>query len=163
MGRISEETGYSITDSLYLTTIEVLPHECSFELPEDIPHQLDLIFEERGPKPVEGARPELVEGTIHLRGYALPDAQIAPGDVIPLTLYWQADGLTDHSYTLTERRRQAVGPPGKSSWRKSRSPWLPTLHRAFITSPSASTMHPTATGWLLWIVLGKRSPGIRLF
>jgi hypothetical protein len=37
---------------------------------------------------------------IHLRGYALPDAQVAPGDVIPLTLYWQADGPTDRGYTL---------------------------------------------------------------
>jgi hypothetical protein len=71
-------------ESVSLVTTQVLPRERSFELPEDMPHPLDMTFGER----------------IHLRGYALPDAQVAPGDVIPLTLYWQADGPTDRSYTL---------------------------------------------------------------
>ncbi len=71
-------------ESVSLATTKVLPRERSFALPEDMPQRLDLTFGEQ----------------IDLRGYALPDAQVAPGDVIPLTLYWQADGPTDRGYTL---------------------------------------------------------------
>jgi 4-amino-4-deoxy-L-arabinose transferase-like glycosyltransferase len=63
--------------------IQVLPRERSFTLP-DTPHQLDVTF----------------GGQIHLRGYALRPVEIAPGGTIPLTLYLQANGPTDRSYTL---------------------------------------------------------------
>jgi hypothetical protein len=66
-----------------LVTVEILPRERSFTLP-DISHTLDVTFGDR----------------IHLRGYALPRVKIVPGDTIPLTLYLQADGPTDRSYTL---------------------------------------------------------------
>jgi hypothetical protein len=66
-----------------LAPIEISPRARSFALP-DIPHWLDVTF----------------GGRIHLRGYALAPAEVDPGGKIPLTLYLQADGPTDRSYTL---------------------------------------------------------------
>jgi hypothetical protein len=66
-----------------LTTVEVLPRDRSFALP-DIPRRLDVTF----------------RGQIHLLGYGLPSKRAAPGEAIPLTLYFQAEGATDRSYTL---------------------------------------------------------------
>lgn len=67
-----------------MATVEVLPRERSFELPEEIPHPLELTFGEG----------------IHLLGYGLDRTAAAPGETLELTLYWQADGPTDRSYTL---------------------------------------------------------------
>jgi hypothetical protein len=79
-----DESGMAIWQSdLSLTTLDVLPRERSFTLP-DIPHRLDVTFGER----------------IHLRGYDLLPVSVAAGETIPLTLYLQAEGPTDRSYTL---------------------------------------------------------------
>jgi hypothetical protein len=67
-----------------LATVEVLPRECSFTLPDTIPHHLNLTFGE----------------TIHLRGYELDKTEATPGGTLALTLYWQADGPADQDYTL---------------------------------------------------------------
>jgi hypothetical protein len=67
-----------------LATVEVLPRERSFTLPDSIPHRLNLTFGEM----------------IHLRGYGLAEAKAAPGGTLALTLYWQADGPTGRDYTL---------------------------------------------------------------
>jgi hypothetical protein len=80
---LDESGGSGWEQDSSLATVGVLPRERSFTLP-DIPHQLDVTF----------------EGGIHLRGYALPRVEIVPGDTIPLTLYLQAGGPTDRSYTL---------------------------------------------------------------
>jgi hypothetical protein len=79
-----DESGHTIwKPDASLATLEVLPRERSFTLP-DIPQQLEVTFGER----------------IHLRGYALPQMEFVPGATIPLTLYLQAEGATDQSYTL---------------------------------------------------------------
>ncbi len=64
--------------------MEVLGRERSFALPEEIPQRLDLTFGE----------------VIHLRGYKLDTTSATPGETLSLTLYWQADGPTERSYTL---------------------------------------------------------------
>jgi hypothetical protein len=73
--------------------IEVLPRERLFQLPTDIDHPLHLALG-------NGA---------HLQGFDLHSTHIAPGDTLPLTLYWQASGPTDLSYTVFVH---LVGPDG---------------------------------------------------
>jgi hypothetical protein len=67
-----------------LGPVEVLPRDRSFQLPDAISAPLDVAFGEQ----------------IHLLGYDLPRSQVDPGESLPLTLYWQADGPTGRSYTL---------------------------------------------------------------
>jgi 4-amino-4-deoxy-L-arabinose transferase-like glycosyltransferase len=67
-----------------LASLQVVPRERAFVLPKAIPDRLDVTFGEK----------------IHLRGYALLRTEVARGQTLPLTLYWQADGPTDASYTL---------------------------------------------------------------
>ena len=67
-----------------LTAIEILPRDRLFDLPPDITHPLDLTLGH----------------IVHLRGFDLIRAQAVPGDALPLTLYWQADGPTDIDYTI---------------------------------------------------------------
>jgi hypothetical protein len=86
-----------------LTTVEVLPRERSFTLPEEIPHPLELTFGE----------------TIRLRGYALGDTNASPGATFPLTLYWQANGPTERSYTLFVH---LLGPEGRPRGQIDRIP-----------------------------------------
>jgi len=83
--------------------VEVLPRERSFELPEDIPHRLNLAFGE----------------IVHLCGYGLTQAQAAPGGSLLLTLYWQAEGPTDRDYTLFVH---LLGPDGLPHGQVDRSP-----------------------------------------
>jgi hypothetical protein len=78
-----------------LATVRVLPRERSFTLP-DIHPRLDVTFGD----------------SIHLRGYALLPAETVPGETIRLTLYLQADGPTDRSYTLFVH---LLSPDGKLS------------------------------------------------
>ncbi len=73
--------------------IEVLPRERQFQLPADIGHPLHLAL----------------GNSAHLRGFDLHPTHIAPGDALPLTLYWQASGPTDLSYTVFVH---LVGPDG---------------------------------------------------
>lgn len=79
---------------IYLAPIEVMPRERSFALPEEIPQSLDLVF----------------GGSARLLGYRLETTELAPGGDLPLTLYWQADGPTDGSYTLFVH---LLGPDGR--------------------------------------------------
>jgi hypothetical protein len=81
---LDEEGNPLLQRDFALATVDVAPREREFTLPEDIPHQMRVSFGE----------------TIHLRGYAVPRTTVSPGDVIPLTLYWQAEGPTKRSYTL---------------------------------------------------------------
>lgn len=74
-------------------TIEVLHRDRQFDLPEDIDYALDLMLGD----------------TIHLRGFDLDATTGAPGDALPLTLYWQGDGPTDIDYTVFVH---LVGPDG---------------------------------------------------
>jgi hypothetical protein len=73
--------------------IEVLPRERLFQMPADIDYPFHLTLG-------NGA---------HLRGFDLNSTHIAPGDTLPLTLYWQASGPTDLSYTVFVH---LVGPDG---------------------------------------------------
>ncbi len=86
-----------------LTTVEVLPRERSFTLPEEIPHPLELIFGER----------------IRLHGYALDETEASPGEMLPLTLYWQANRPTERSYTLFVH---LLGPEGQPRGQVDRIP-----------------------------------------
>jgi 4-amino-4-deoxy-L-arabinose transferase-like glycosyltransferase len=76
-----------------VSTIEVLHRDRRFDLPDDIGHPLDLTL----------------GNTIHLRGFDLGASEGAPGDTLPLTLYWQGDGPTDIDYTVFVH---LVGPDG---------------------------------------------------
>jgi hypothetical protein len=67
-----------------VTTVEVLPRERLFDLPAEISHPLDLTLGD----------------AVHLRGFDLNQTKAAPGDTLPLTLYWEADGPTDLDYTV---------------------------------------------------------------
>jgi hypothetical protein len=64
--------------------IEVLPREREFRLPDEVQHKVELRFGEN----------------ILLRGYDLTRTEVEPGEMLPLTLYWQAEGPTDRGYTL---------------------------------------------------------------
>ncbi len=77
-----------------LATVNVAPRERAFTLPGDIPHRIDVSFGEM----------------IRLRGFAAPRTSVGPGEAIPLTLYWQADGPTERSYTLFVH---LLGPDGE--------------------------------------------------
>jgi hypothetical protein len=55
------------------------------------------------PLPVEGdvALDALFGEAIRLRGIALEDHDRAPGDILPVTLFWQAEEAIDQSYKIT--------------------------------------------------------------
>jgi hypothetical protein len=76
-----------------LATLEVSPRERTFTVP-DIPHRTDVTF----------------GGTIHLLGHNPLPAELSPGEALPLTLFLQADGPTDVSYTMFVH---LLGPDGK--------------------------------------------------
>jgi 4-amino-4-deoxy-L-arabinose transferase-like glycosyltransferase len=77
-----------------LATVAVVPRERSFTMP-DVSHPLTVTFGER----------------IHLRGYDLPQMEVVPGEAMPLTLYLEADGPTDRSYTLFVHLLSPEGEP----------------------------------------------------
>jgi 4-amino-4-deoxy-L-arabinose transferase-like glycosyltransferase len=81
------------SDDAAIGSIEVLHRDRQFDLPDDIGHPLDLTLGD----------------VIHLRGFDLAATEGAPGDVLPLTLIWQADGPTDIDYTIFVH---LVGPDG---------------------------------------------------
>jgi len=83
--------------------VEVLPRERSFDLPPDIPSPLDLTY----------------GGVARLRGYGLAQKEVAPGEMLQLTLYWQAEGPTDRDYTLFVH---LLGPDGLSYGQVDRVP-----------------------------------------
>jgi hypothetical protein len=76
-----------------LATVQVVGRERRFTLPADIPHQTDIAF----------------GGGIHLRGYGIARETVSPGEPIPLTLYWKAEGPTKRAYTLFVH---LIGPDG---------------------------------------------------
>ncbi|MBN1978372.1 MAG: glycosyltransferase family 39 protein [Anaerolineae bacterium] len=81
--------------------VEVLHRDRQFDLPDDIGHPLDLTLGD----------------VIHLRGFDVSPLPLGegtgvrarPGDALPLTLTWQADGPTDIDYTVFVH---LVGPDG---------------------------------------------------
>lgn len=82
----------------HLTLLTVSPHAREFELPEDIAHPLNLTLGD----------------VVHLRGFDAPDyptLTVTRGDVLTLTLYWQADGPTDLDYSVFVH---LVGPDGQN-------------------------------------------------
>lgn len=83
-----------VTKGVSLASIEVLPRERRFTLPDDIQRRTALRFGEE----------------IHLRGYDIATTEIEPGERLPLTLYWQAEGSTDRGYTLFVH---LLGPDGR--------------------------------------------------
>jgi hypothetical protein len=56
-----------------------------------------------GPLPGEGDLDvdALFGEGMHLRGAALHDRDLAPGDILPVTLLWQAEGAINQSYKIT--------------------------------------------------------------
>jgi hypothetical protein len=80
-------------DDVLLATIEILDRARRFSLPPDIAYPLDVRLGE----------------VVYLRGFDLDVLVARPGDEIPLTLYWQADGPTSLSYTVFVH---LVGPDG---------------------------------------------------
>jgi hypothetical protein len=66
-----------------LGTIEVSQRERTFTVP-DIPHRLEVTF----------------GGTIHLLGHNSLPGEVSPGEALPVTLFLQAGGPTDVSYTV---------------------------------------------------------------
>ena len=93
-----------------LTTVEVLARDRLFELPADIAYPLDLTLGD----------------VVHLRGFgiaplpAVPGVGVLrPGDILDLTLYWQADGPTDLDYTVFVH---LVGPDGRPHGQIDRFP-----------------------------------------
>jgi len=100
------------TEDKELFGIEITSRDRLFELPADISHALDLTL---------GA-------TIHLRGFDLSAVSaegktraviVQPGDTLPLTLYWQADGPTELNYTVFAH---LVGPDGRLHGQSDRFP-----------------------------------------
>ncbi len=81
------------SEDVVLAEVEILARDRLFGLPTDIAYPLDVM---------------LGDG-VHLRGYNLYALSARPGDQLPLTLYWQADGPTDLSYTVFVH---FVGPGG---------------------------------------------------
>jgi len=80
-----DESGQRVRDSdLSLGTITISGRQRLFELPTTVQHP---------------AQAEL-GGQIRFLGYDLPQTEVSPGDVLPLTLYWQALRRMDTSYTV---------------------------------------------------------------
>jgi hypothetical protein len=76
-----------------LARLEILARDRLFTLPSDMAHPLDVTL----------------GSVVHLRGFDIGGLSTAPGDQVPLTLYWQADGPTDLSYSVFVH---LVGPDG---------------------------------------------------
>jgi len=80
-------TGSSVADAISLTEVEIRPRNRSFSFPDEDLHPLQLMFGEH----------------IHLRGYKVDETDVASGDTVPLSLYWQADeeaGAPDRDVSL---------------------------------------------------------------
>jgi hypothetical protein len=65
-------------------TVEIVARDRLFNIPGDIAYPLDVTLGD----------------VVHLRGFDLDVLSVRQGDELPLTLYWQADGPTDLSYTV---------------------------------------------------------------
>jgi 4-amino-4-deoxy-L-arabinose transferase-like glycosyltransferase len=81
------------SEDVVLAEVEILARDRLFSLPGDIAYPLDVTLGD----------------AVHLRGFDLDILSARPGDQLPLTLYWQADGPTDLSYTVFVH---LVGPDG---------------------------------------------------
>jgi len=91
-----------------LGTIEIISPDRQYELPETISSPLDYRLGE----------------SVRLRGLNLTTPQIAPGDQLRFTLYWQADTQPDGIYTAFVH---LVGPDGSIMAQVDRWPGsLPT-------------------------------------
>lgn len=91
--RVTGAAGAAVGE-VALGQLTVLPRERSFALP-DISQPLEVAFGE----------------FVHLRGYELGTAEVAPGGSLSLTLIWQADGPAGRDYTLFVHLLGADGLP----------------------------------------------------
>jgi hypothetical protein len=83
-GTVLDGQGAPVAPPVPLGEIEVVPTDRVFAVPSGIQHRVDANFER----------------TIVLVGYDLPAAQVAPGDALPVTLYWQAMREMRSSYKV---------------------------------------------------------------
>jgi hypothetical protein len=68
------------------------------------------------------------EQGIRLLGYDVPKRELTSGEVLPLRLYWEADGPTDESYHVFAH---AMGPDGRMYGQDDAVPQegaMPTVH-----------------------------------
>ncbi|MCX7683362.1 MAG: glycosyltransferase family 39 protein [Anaerolineae bacterium] len=81
-----------------LAALTLPPRAREFALPEHMTCPVDLVLGD----------------VVHLRGFDMagyPAVTVAPGEVLTLTLYWQADGPTDLDYSVFVH---LVGPDGRN-------------------------------------------------
>lgn len=90
-------------EDLVLSPVKVLARDRLFSLPSDIAYPLDVRLGSRA----------------HLRGFDLDRMLATPEEQLSLTLYWQADGPTDESYTVFVH---LVGPDGLNHGQVDRPP-----------------------------------------
>jgi hypothetical protein len=119
---------------LSIAAVEILAQDRLFSLPPDIAYPLDYGL----------------GNMIRLRGFDLLKLSASPGDQLPLTLYWQAIGPTDLSYSIFVH---LVGPDGQLYGQVDRPP----LH-------GAAPTHTWAPGQVViddvsLPVLGEALPG----
>lgn len=86
-----------------LAQVEILARDRLFSLPSSIAYPLDY----------------RLGSVVHLRGFDIGARAAQPGDTIPLTLYWQADGPTDLGYTVFVH---LIGPDGAAHGQVDRQP-----------------------------------------
>jgi hypothetical protein len=84
LGLLGESGQRMQISDLSLGTLTVSGRQRLFELPPAVQHPVQAELGEQ----------------IRLLGYDLPQRDVSPGDVVPLTLYWQALRRMDTSYTV---------------------------------------------------------------
>jgi hypothetical protein len=100
-------------------------------------------------------------GKVHLIGFNLPQAQVAPGRPFPLTLYWRALSQMDTSYTVFVH---AVGPDGviRGQWDSVPGAGaLPTtgwLEGEVIQDEYLIPMEEDAPAWQYTLLVGLYDP-----
>jgi hypothetical protein len=90
-------------EDVTLARFEIVARDRLFTLPSDIAYPLDVTLGD----------------VVHLRGFDLDVLSVQPRGQLPLTLYWQADGPTDLSYTVFVH---LVGPDGMLFGQSDRPP-----------------------------------------
>ena len=82
---VLDESGAPLwAEDVELAPIEIIARDRQYDMPSDVAYPLDL----------------LLGSKIHLGGFDIGALSVQPGGQLPMTLYWQADGPTDVSYTV---------------------------------------------------------------
>ncbi|MBN1642762.1 MAG: glycosyltransferase family 39 protein [Anaerolineae bacterium] len=92
-GRVVDAAARPVGAPFPISEVEVEPTDRVFALPPGVQHRLGAALQDR----------------VLLAGYDLPRTQVAPGDVLHVTLYWQAVAEMPVSYKAFV---QLVGPGG---------------------------------------------------